>query len=148
MPNKERRELTGTSRSTKLLRYVWRPFPTNGLCCHCPPPIEPVLTPSVSLFLPALQDSATEAAAVRPARPRPPSSRTTASPSLLGFLRFKRSLRLRQLLDLGNGRTVLIGSKNPESPRAGHHSATASVFALLLVLKREDSAHPHASVLI
>ena len=109
----ERRDSTVISVSAVLLKDEYRPFPTNGLCCPCPPPIEPVLTPSVPLFLPTLQDSTTEAAAARPARPRPPSSRTTASPSFLGNLRFKRSLRLRQLLDLGNGLNVLIGDCKP-----------------------------------
>jgi hypothetical protein len=103
----ERREWTMIPVSTVLLntlKHDYWLFPTKGLCCPVPLLIEPVLIPSASLLLPALQDQPREAAAARPAGPRPPSPRTAASPELLGQLGFKRSQRLRQLLDLGNTR--------------------------------------------
>ena len=102
----ERRELTMIPVSTVLLKHDYWMFPTKGLCCPVPLLIEPVLIPSASVLLPALQDRPREAAAARPAGPRPPSPRTAASPELLGQLGFKRSQRLRQLLDLGNTRIV------------------------------------------
>ena len=102
----ERREWTMIPVSTVLLKHDYWLFPTKGLCCPVPLLIETVLIPSASLLLPALQDRPREAAAARPAGPRPPSPRTAASPELSGQLGFKRSQRLRQLLDLGNTRIV------------------------------------------